>query len=569
MIFAADMRKDESGIERENIYFSFGHGVSQGVTRSYLVKIEPVFNGQVLPYTCTATPGVLTMETIQGKMEICFDGGETVLFRTNKGVGVHFTMFYEPHDLFLDRLDGTVHTHYKLIGEFLFECTHGKLRHNGFWIGSKMTPMTNYVDYLPGEDGKAEGYIHYAPNSVNRPVKLNDFDKAVQDSRADYEDWCKKYPEVPEKYAEAWRTAIYAVWICYAAPHGAMKGGIMYMQKSGPFCRAMAWHQGYHAMTVCRADLDTAVQLLYSIFGYQDEYGQVPDSVNDIYWDMHCTKPPFQGFAFDYIVSHAGFDKFTREHCEKLYVPFCRWIDWWRNFRDADGNGLIDYSHADESGWDDGSMFSKGTPVETPDISAFLVLLMEAVSKMAGKLGKKDEAEKWLADSKVMFDDMIKTFWNGEKFVGRIAKTHETVDVESIAMYQPIILGKRLPEEIIEKIAARISRPDFLTDEGLASESKNSPYYAMGSSFMLGRVVGPVQLMLAIGLFNAGKKELAGKIAAAWCDFVLGYGLVNMRRDSLVLDDPASIVPPLVPGSGWGSWSSAIFILLARLLKEV
>ena len=569
MMFLSETRKDETGNEQKIIYFAFSNGLSRGITRYDLIRVDPLFQGQILPFTYTASPGLLTMETLAGKIEICFDGGTTVLFRTSGGLGLRFFIKYQSHENFLDRLDGTVYASFKYIGEFLFECTHGSLTHNGKWNGPKMMPEPNHVDYLAGDGGRAEGYIHFEQSSVDRPDHINPFDSCVQETREDYEKWCKKYPEVPEKYAGARLLAIYVIWINYAAPMGQIHGDIEYMMRCGNLVRAMGWHAGYQAMAAC-LDIGTVVKLLYSLFRYQDEYGQIPDGVNDVFCDMHCTKPPFQGFAFEYIVNHGGLDQFTREHCELLYEPFKKWLSWWQNFRDIDSNGLIDYVHADESGWDDSSVFHRGMPIETPDIHAFLILLMEALSKMAGKLGMRAEAEEWMARSRELLETTIRTFWNGEKFIARLVGSREIVDTETIAMYQPIILGKRLPREIIDKLAARIDNEEtFLTEGGLTSESKKSPFYTIGTAFMLGRVLAPVQLMMAVGFFNAGKKQLAGKIAAAFCDYVLEKGLITLKRqEDLPVNEPNAIVPPPIPGNAFSSWGASVFLVLSRLLVE-
>jgi hypothetical protein len=85
---------------------------------------------------------------------------------------------------------------------------------------------------------------------------------------------------------------------------------------------------------------------------------------------------------------------------------------------------------------------------------------------------------------------------------------------------------------------------------------------------MMGRVLAPVQFMLCIGLFNAGKKELAKKIAAAYCDWVLENGILVFNRDAIGAGDPAAIVPPVNPGEDWASWAASMFIALSRLLSE-
>ncbi|MDR0642949.1 MAG: hypothetical protein LBG07_10875 [Treponema sp.] len=573
LAFVADRPGDQFGVEGEALYLTLTYGMSGGSTRWDIIKVEPIYGGQILPYTYTATPGLLTIETLRGNIEICFEGRDNVLFRTTaEGLGIHFSLNFMPHELFLDRLDGTVHTSLRDMGEFLFENPGGKLEHNGGWIGPMMRPKPCYVNYLPGPGGRLEAYIHHARSSVNRPGRLASFDDSVAKTRENFEEFCRIYDfDTPEKYREAKMTAIYAVWQCYVTvPSGNSSAAVMYMMRTGMLVRAMGWHPSYHAIAAA-GDIDQAIEYLYSNTPFMDEYGQIPDGLNDIFTDMHCTKPPFQGFAWEYLENKYGPEKITKAHCEKLYGPMKKWAAWWRTFRDIDGNGIIDYVHADESGWDDSSIFSRGMPVESPDSMAFMILMLEMLSKMARKLGKDDEADSYMADANKMLEDLIKIFWNGEKFVCRMTGTHEIVDFESIAMYQPIILGKRLPQVIIDKIAAKLESPEFFNekDGGLYSESRKSPYFTIGTAFMMGRMLAPVQFMMALGLDNAGKRDLALKIAGAFCDWTLRKGLVAMEIEIPETKDPLAIVPQsFVPGCAWISWSGAIFLSLVRLLKE-
>jgi neutral trehalase len=199
---------------------------------------------------------------------------------------------------------------------------------------------------------------------------------------------------------------------------------------------------------------------------------------------------------------------------------------------------------------------------------------MEACGLLAGRLGKAEESENWLRKSKKLLDDMISLFWNGEKFICLLDGTHEVVDEESIAVYQPIILGKRLPKEIIDKIADTVGDPEkFFTPNGFASESQQSEYYDVTTgAFMLGRILAPVQLMMTLGLYNAGRKDVALKNAVNWCDQMQNTG------PETVVQSPPQKRPPKetgakpvfptgrrVPGS-FCSWGAVVYLLIGALL---
>jgi len=555
---------------------AYSYGEVGGKSRFDYIRFWPVYNGEIVPYEYEATPSLVTVKTNRGQIEICFDGEETLQFRASGGVGIHFALSFEPHEQFLDRYDGTVYAAFAQIGEYLFEVTAGTQSHNGKWIARAIRPANCEMDWVPDQQGELRAYIRYSESSVVRP-ELRPFDQCVKENLDDFNAWCEKYPPVPVRYAHIRLFAIYVIWVSYVAPKGLIKVPMVYMMRTGALMRAMGWHQNYQAMALW-PDIDEAVDLLYSMFTLQDEYGQLPDGGSDRYVTMTAPKPPFQGFAIDYIISRiGGYEKLTAAHCEKLYTPMCKWIEWWYDFRDRDGDGMIGYVHGDESGWDDASIFSKGMPVEAPDIAAFLVMCMESCSKFADKLGLVDESAAWQKRSTELLNKLVGNLWNGEKFICRLDETHEVIDVESIAVYQPIILGKRLPKEVIDKIADKVGREDtFLMPNGFASESQLSEYYDVtNGAFMLGTILAPVQMMMTVGLYMAGRKDVALENCRRWCEMSLEFG------PQVIAPSPPQKNPPSppegravlarggrrTPGS-YSSWGAPVFLVLANLLYE-
>lgn len=543
--------------------------------RSNLIRVDPTVDGSPVLYTVSANPGMLTMTAREGTVEIAFDGNETVRIRSTGGVGVRFYMTYKYHEQFYDRLDGSAVAGFKGAGEFLFECTHGTQSHNGQWNVRRMIPEPNDVLWGPQADGCVEGYMTRADYSPDKQCFTRPFDSCARENLADFEEFCKKYAKLSGLYAELGRFAIYLVWMCCLQPKGVTDVPMVYMMRNGALMRAMGWHQGYHAMAAWR-DLDTAVDWLYAMFHLRDEFGQLPDGATAGHKVMLATKPPFQGFALSYILDRVGIDALTPAHCEKLYEPMTHWVSWWRDRHDL-SDGFVSYIHADESGWDDSTLFSKGLPVESGDIMAFLILLTEICGKLAGMLGLAEKRTYWLEESEKMLDALIKTFWNGEKFVARLTKTHEVVEYDSIAAYQPIILGKRLPQHIIDKITSAVCNPHtFFTSRCFVSESLESDYYDVNGPFMMGMILAPVQLMMIVGLYNAGKTELALTAARRWTDMCLELGPTTVTRD--VDSVRSKVVPKIlpegeqpiypqghrVPGS-LSSWGAAVFLVLAEL----
>lgn len=125
------------------------------------------------------------------------------------------------------------------------------------------------------------------------------------------------------------------------------------------------------------------------------------------------------------------------------------------------------------------------------------------------------------------------------------------------------MLGSRIPPEIVDKIADDIEQ-HYLTDCGLSP----MPLDLEKTSFVF--VEGFDQIKFSIGLYSAGKKRLARKILAAYCDENVrklpsfGYTVGKLP------DDPGIQGAFFFNGFGkCSSLSGCIFLTLSGLLSEI
>jgi glycogen debranching enzyme len=192
---------------------------------------------------------------------------------------------------------------------------------------------------------------------------------------------------------------------------------------------------------------------------------------------------------------------------------------------------------------------------------------MEAVARIAKKsVSFRDKHDEWMARAKRLTDTIINEYWAGEKFVAKVKG--KPVDSLSLANYQPIILGKRLPQHIIDKVAEKLTIQDhWLTGIGLASESMQSERATFGISFVCGRVVGPMNMILTVGLQAAGKQKEADMIARRFCDhmkregIILGFAPYNYYKHNGAKADQQ--IPPIATdGWPWSSWSANSFLTM-------
>jgi len=541
--------------------------------RRALVRLVPLFNGKNIDYSYRATPTELVIETRAGKLEICIAESELIRIRGSEGTGLRLVVEPEYNDCLCPVDYGCIDINLGLHGKMLVVPLRGSASGYAPWNNQADQPCYLVADLMPDSFGVLETAIHCVTREIVRREIYAQYDVAKAEVDHQFETFCKKFPPVEEKYREMALYAMYTIWSHRMGPseHSVIQSPIVQMHRLW-LSHGFAWQQSYNAMAI-RNDPEEAWRLIKSMFEYQLGSGMLPDWVDFYSVNYLACKPAIQGFALAFLLEHADMDGvLTSEECGRMYEPFCRWADFWLKYRASDREGVLVYHHADESGWDEATIFSKGLPVEAPDLMAFVILLMEACARLALGCGRSDEAGEWMRRSRVMLKRLTEEFWDGKQFNARLAKTGEIVPSRSIACYQPIILGKRLPQDIIDTIAEALTdEKEYLSPIGLTSEAMTSPECTYSYLFMKGRVVAPVQMIFCVGLQSAGKTGEAKRIARAFCDKVNQEGMILGYAPSEI--EPATGRPvenhpfptPTDPFP-WSSWTAANFLILASTI---
>jgi glycogen debranching enzyme len=211
----------------------------------------------------------------------------------------------------------------------------------------------------------------------------------------------------------------------------------------------------------------------------------------------------------------------------------------------------------------DAPAFHSGFPSASPDMNAYLALQLEAQSRLAKALGE-DEAivEKYASESKAMIERIIKAFWDGERWTAYNPDTGRRSDTQTISLMGALLLGKRLPEEIIEKtVSTLMEEGKYLTPYGFATEVPDSPYFKHG--FAQGSVIPPAQLIFCLALEASGRFEDAKKAGLAYMSNLCNNGLFHTHnaltgkpeRGMVALDEKFLF---------WSAWSSSIYLFMAK-----
>lgn len=425
------------------------------------------------------------------------------------------------------------------------------------------------IDFVPDAiSGECEAAIHDYRDEILPHGRYEDFDDLVENNRMDFESFREIYREPAPGYEEMARYAQWTVWSHRTKAIGYFQQPHILFQNAWG-CAAAPWQQSYNAMPMLD-DPKEAWRQICVMFLYQDERtGRIPNMMTYANAPMGGMQPAFQGFALDFLFRKVGDGFISADEAERMYPKMAAWANYWTTYRNAGfGDDVIALNSPHESGWDDSSLFKDGFPAVDPCANAFLVLLMEAVAKLAEKsYSYYEKYGEWMARAKKLTDTLIDEYWDGEKFVAKVKG--KPVDSLSLANYQLIILGKRLPQRIIDKVAEKLTMQDhWLTDIGLASESMQSELATFGISFVCGRVVGPMNMILTVGLQAAGKQKEADMIARRYCDhtkregIILGYAPYNFYKHNAAKADQQ--VPPIpTDGWPWSSWSANSFLTMA------
>ncbi|MDR1914134.1 MAG: hypothetical protein LBQ68_06600 [Clostridiales bacterium] len=499
---------------------------------------------------------MLEINTEYGYAQVCFENKDLIRMR-GKGISFRFFARTEPHEAAIPRLDGTYQLALDEVGEFLFVPIKGRVEFDAEWDWKRMGSEDLRLDIAPDENGEFELAIHFADANTERCENYRPFDECLAEAQADYDAWYDLYPPVPGRYEDIKKLAAYAVWICYISPKGLLTDNIVLFDKRNT--SAFSWHQAYHALSITN-NVDQAVQIMLAMFKYQDEYGEIPDLYDDKFCNILATKPPFHGFALLKMIENYGYD-LTTEHCKAMYDPLARWYNWWLTIRDTDGDGVPQYNQGCESGNDFTPMLAKGVPVECPDLMAYLILLSEGLAVLAGRIGKHDEEIAWNEKSKKMLETLIEEFWDGEKFIARLSSSHEIVEYEESDAFIPIMLGKRLPKEILDTMAEQLLDPEkYYTPKGFRSGPKQ---YKDGA-VLPGFISGFSQIKLIPGLYEAGYEEAARAALIGFCE----ENLEKLPNFAYLEFDPPGINPSAIFGP-CSALSSAIFIVMANYLYQI
>ncbi|HVO70590.1 MAG TPA: trehalase family glycosidase [Aggregatilineaceae bacterium] len=533
----------------DGLFFRTVHG---GTALWAIFRLDVLANGQPVPFAEVATPAVLRLETGEAVVELCIAEPHVVRVR-GTGAGLRLALQHR-HGETVFRGEGSQwHVNAAAShGQYLITPLVGQIRAAASWNGVESHAVS--FDFTPDPaTATFECAIEEYTTVWHKRGYHAPFDACVRKIEVEFQDWLAHTLLLPEPLTEARALAAYVNWSSVVPPEGHLKRPAMYMSKNW-MTNVWSWDHCFNALALIDGQPELAWDQFMIMADHQHESGAYPDSVNDRRLMWNFCKPPVHGWTLRQLMRRPFVDD-TR--LREAYEPLCRWTDWWFDYRDDNHNGLPQYNHGNDSGWDNATVFAPGMPMETPDLAAFLILQMDVLAEVAWRLGKTAEAQRWKHRADELLQRMLAYFWTEDHFVGRYRES--PIESECLLLFLPLVLGERLPSSILAALLAGLKQPGrFITAHGFATESPASPRYEP-DGYWRGPIWAPSTLLLIDGLKRVGEPELARDMSRRFCDMAARSGMAE-NFDALTgagLRDRAY------------TWTSSVFLILGHdLLAE-
>ncbi len=522
-----------------------------------IFEILVIEGGVPIEFAEEASPERVTLTASGGEVQITMDSSNGIRLRSrNVGVrlrrqkpddkeyNVDYPFFRDEHHLQVNA--------YRVKEQYMISLLSGSLQVHAPW--EHTTCAFIEVDCAPDVNSgigeiAVEGFeSSWKGGAGSQPAS---FDECAQSCGRLFRDWLDTTPGLQRPYIETGILAAYTQYIPLVEPYRLYTRPLMLISPS--FNGIWSWDHCFNAIALSYRQPEFAWEQFIAPFSYQNEDGALPDYVNDREAVYNFTKPPIHGWALLKLMERMSI---SQKVLGDFYPPLTKWTEWWFRYRDDNGNGIPQYNHGNDSGWDNSTIFKEAGAVESPDLLSYLALQMEALSVMAEALDLESEAREWKRRSQELIGRLMFSFWDGNGFVAKRSDTGAVITSASLILFMPLLLGSRLPADIVKKSVEQLR--SFLTEWGLATERPDSGLFRE-AGYWRGPVWAPPTLMMVDGLRNAGEQELSGEIAARFCALCQKGGMAENFHPFTGegLCDPAY------------TWTASVFLILAEdLMKQ-
>jgi len=516
-----------------------------------LFKLQPVDGeGRAVNGTWSLRPDALSFHAEAGELHLAFADADTLALR-GRGLALRLTLQSKRYD-YAQRLSERA-VHVSCASQDLsarVALSEGALQLDAPWQGQRAERIA--LDLRPDAAGAMAASVHLY-RVVPARSDVASFETARSDTAADFQSWLSQTLAVDEDLQPLRQLAAYITWSCIVPAEGRLHYPAMYMSKNW-MTNIWSWDHCFNALALAAQQPELAWQQLALLFELQHESGRLPDFANDLQAYWRFTKPPVHGWTVAQLRRQSTW---TEERCAQMHDWLAAQARSW--LVTAYKGALPAYDHGNDAGWDNATVFLQSTPLQSPDLSSFLILQLDELATLAEGLGRPEQARDWRYQADALFDRLMAQLWTGERFVARLADGTVVNDGDSLIAYTPLLLGQRLPAAIREQLLVELFEPGrFLSAHGLATESQRSPHYR-ADGYWRGPIWAPTTMLFVDAMDRCSRPDLGDELARRFTAMCARSGLAENfdAQTGAPLRDPAF------------TWTSSVALSLGhRLLKK-
>ena len=522
--------------------------------------LQAVRDGVALPCILNNSPEEVVIETDAGAIRFCIAERRLVLAHGEDGLTLRIT----PRPSWL----GGQASIPILDGLGSHDVDFGPCRMRVTPLRGTLRRCPGGLEIVPDAQGVAEAaFADYLAEPLPRERRsYPDYAEGVENVRREFETFCRRVmPELPAEFEPRRTQALWQTWSLMVDADGEndYRRPMVKMMHS-IFESAFGWQMPMQAVWL-HHDPKLAWEIFCSPFEFQDETGRLNDAVGfKALPGKPAMKPPIHGLALLWLMDHGVIDEADPplEDRKWLLDRLIAWTEFFCTFRRGGVGTLCAYQRALETGWEDAPQYRLGMPLICPDLNTFIALNMEAIARFGATLGMSaSEQRHWMARSEALIEDMVESLWDGERWFCLCPESGARSENDNLTVWLPVLLGKRLPKEILDKTIARLLRPGaFRTENGYATEALDSPYLRHG--FAAGSVITPTHFFVPMALEDCGYAAEARDAALSYCRTLLRSGFFHICNAITGRED-RGLTAFGEKQLFWSGWTSSCYLFLA------
>lgn len=382
------------------------------------------------------------------------------------------------------------------------------------------------------------------------------FVEELEEVEAEFSNWRNSLGDY-KVYDKGFDLATYILWSSIVREDGLLSGESIYMSKNW-MQNIWSWDNCFNALGVSKIEPELAYNQFLVFINHQHVSGVYPDFINDKFKSYNCVKPPIHAWAYQLLMIENDYFK-EPSRLDVIYKSIVKTTDFWLTSRVKEKGDLPYYTHGNDSGWDNASIFHEGLPVIAPDLAAYLVQQLDILSDWAKQLDLSLESAKWKQLANELTEQLLLELYDVERkqFVAKSLVTGQTIEqFDSLILQLPLVIAYRLPEEIKTNLLENLEIR-FNSQFGLTTESKDSPLF-QADGYWLGPIWAPETYIFFDALLRAGQIEKAAEVAEKYC----------------LLGETGGMAENYNPQTGGGNddlsftWTSSVFLRLRDFTLE-